>query len=43
MGGFKTGTYWVVSKQGLIKMKEISGREQDRLDIEKLNEVRDGS
>jgi len=36
------GTTWVVSKNGLIKLKTISGREQDLLDIKKLREVDDG-
>jgi Domain of unknown function (DUF1814). len=33
------GTAWVVSKDGLIRLKTISGREQDLLDIKKLHEV----
>jgi len=30
---------WTVSLEGLIRLKTISGREQDLLDIKKLNEV----
>jgi len=30
---------WVVSRQGLITLKTISGREQDMLDIKKLKEA----
>jgi len=32
---------WVVSRQGLILLKQISGREQDLLDIKMLVEVAD--
>ncbi|HMJ08488.1 MAG TPA: hypothetical protein VK468_05760 [Pyrinomonadaceae bacterium] len=38
---WEDGKTSVVSKEGLIKMKMISDREQDRLDIEKLREVDD--
>lgn len=34
---------WTVSREGLIKLKTISGREQDLLDIKKLNEVKNES
>jgi len=37
------GTTWVVSRDGLIKMKLLAGRKQDILDIEKLREVEDES
>lgn len=40
---WRDGTTWVVSKDGLIKMKRIAGRPQDLLDIEKLQEVADES
>ncbi len=40
---WREGTTWVVSKDGLIKMKRIAGRPQDLLDIEKLQEVADES
>jgi hypothetical protein len=40
---WREGTTWVVSKDGLIKMKTIAGRPQDILDIEKLQEVADES
>lgn len=33
---WEDGKIWVVSKSGLIKLKEISGREQDILDINEL-------
>lgn len=33
---WEDGKTWVVSKSGLIKLKEISGREQDILDISEL-------
>jgi hypothetical protein len=36
---WEDGKTWVVSKDGLIKLKTISGREQDLLDIKKLREV----
>lgn len=35
------GATWVVSRDGLIKMKLLAGRKQDILDIEKLREVED--
>ena len=38
---WEEGKTCVVSKEGLIKMKTISDREQDRLDIAKLREVND--
>lgn len=38
---WEEGETWVVSKEGLITMKSISGREQDLLDIKKLSEVAD--
>ena len=34
---------WTVSREGLIKLKTISGREQDLLDIKKLQEIEDES
>lgn len=34
---------WVVSLRGLISLKKISGREQDLIDIKKLEEVADES
>lgn len=40
---WEEGKTWVVSRQGLITMKSISGREQDLLDIKKLCEVDDES
>ncbi len=40
---WEDGETWVVSRQGLITMKSISGREQDLLDIKKLSEVEDES
>ncbi|MGI8813047.1 MAG: hypothetical protein ACR2IH_11075 [Pyrinomonadaceae bacterium] len=39
---WEDGKTCVVSKEGLIKMKMVSDRKQDRLDIEKLREVDDG-
>lgn len=36
---WEEGKTWVVSKNGLIEMKTISGREQDLLDIKNLQEV----
>jgi len=36
---WEDGKTWVVSKDGLIEMKTISGREQDLLDIKNLQEV----
>ncbi len=35
---WEDGYIWTVSRRGLIKLKEISGREQDLLDIRKLAE-----
>ncbi len=40
---WEEGKTWVVSKEGLIALKAISGREQDLLDIKKLREVSDES
>jgi len=40
---WEDGKTWVVSKEGLIKLKTISGREQDLLDIKKLREVENES
>lgn len=40
---WEDGTAWVVSREGLIRLKTISGREQDLLDIKKLREVGDES
>ena len=37
---WEEGETWVVSKEGLIELKKISGREQDLLDIKKLREMR---
>ncbi len=36
---WEEGRAWVVSKDGLIKMKTISRREQDLLDIKNLQEI----
>jgi hypothetical protein len=36
------GTTWVVSADGLIKLKLLAGRKQDLLDIEKLREAQSG-
>jgi hypothetical protein len=33
------GDLWVVSREGLLKLKEISGRTTDRADIERLAEL----
>ncbi len=33
------GKTWTVSREGLIRLKTISGREQDLLDVKKLKEV----
>ena len=38
---WEDGETWTVSRQGLIKLKKISGREQDLLDIKKLHEIKD--
>lgn len=40
---WREGTTWVVSRDGLIKMKRIAGRKQDLADIEKLEAVTDES
>lgn len=36
---WEDGKTWTVSREGLIKLKTISGREQDLLDIKKLREA----
>ena len=36
---WEEGELWTVSRQGLIQLKTISGREQDLLDIQRLYEV----
>jgi hypothetical protein len=38
---WEDGMTWVVSKDGLIELKTISGREQDLVDIKKLREIND--
>lgn len=40
---WEDGKTWTVSREGLILLKTISGREQDLLDIKKLREVEDES
>ena len=40
---WEDGETWTVSREGLILLKTISGREQDLLDIKKLREVEDES
>ncbi len=40
---WEEGETWTVSREGLIKLKTISGREQDLLDIKNLNEVENES
>ena len=40
---WEDGKTWTVSREGLIKLKTISGREQDLLDIKKLREVENES
>jgi hypothetical protein len=40
---WEDGRLWTVSREGLIKLKTISGREQDLLDIKNLREVEDES
>jgi hypothetical protein len=40
---WEDGKTWTVSREGLIEMKKISGREQDMLDIKKLREVENES
>lgn len=37
------GKTWTVSREGLMKLKAISGREQNLLDIKKSGEVEDES
>ena len=39
----ENGTVSVVSREGLIKLKTLSGRTQDKADIEKLTEIEDES
>jgi len=36
---WREGTTWVVSRDGLVKMKRLAGRTQDMADIEKLLEA----
>jgi len=38
---WESGAAWVVSRRGLIKMKKTAGRDQDLLDIRKLEETDD--
>lgn len=38
---WESGSAWVVSRRGLIKMKTTAGRDQDLLDIRKLEESND--
>ncbi len=40
---WEDGKTWTVSREGLIKLKTISEREQDLLDIKKLREVENES
>jgi hypothetical protein len=40
---WEDGKTWTVSREGLILLKNISGREQDLLDIKKLRELEDES
>ena len=40
---WEDGKTWTVSREGLMQLKTISGREQDLLDIKKLREVEDES
>ncbi|HEX8738490.1 MAG TPA: hypothetical protein VF721_24375 [Pyrinomonadaceae bacterium] len=40
---WEDGKVWAVSREGLISLKTISGREQDLLDIKKLREVENES
>lgn len=40
---WEDGKLWTVSREGLILLKTISGREQDLLDVKKLREVEDES
>lgn len=37
------GQTWVVSREGLVHLKSVSGRPQDLLDIERLKETDDAS
>ncbi len=39
----ENGLVFVVSRKGLIKLKTLSGRMQDKADIEKLKEIEDES
>ena len=39
----ESGSVSVVSREGLIKLKMLSGRTQDKADIEKLTEIEDES
>lgn len=39
----ENGSVSVVSREGLIKLKTLSGRTQDKADIEKLAEIEDES
>ncbi len=40
---WEDGKTWTVSREGLIKLKTISGREQDLLDIKNLREAENES
>jgi len=40
---WEDGETWTVSREGLIQLKTISGREQDLLDVKKLREVENES
>ena len=40
---WEDGRTWTVSREGLIQLKTISGREQDLLDIKNLSEVENES
>ncbi len=40
---WEDGKTWTVSREGLILLKTISGREQDLIDIKKLKESKDES
>ena len=40
---WEDGKTWTVSRSGLIRLKTISGREQDLLDVKKLREVENES
>ena len=40
---WEDGETWTVSREGLIQLKTISGREQDLLDIKRLREVENES